>query len=268
MRNTHTLPSAICLPRTILTPRRPARTLIPGGEEERSSLFSGFIRGGGTTINSYWWQEAGNDLSSTSYFLPIKGGSLWPVQLWSRVPEGRFWDWWLLPSCGTSGQFQSTHFITGTGHMTQKQEGRQIQGFTPSSLPPGNLTHPGTEPASLTSPLLADGFSTTSTTREVEEGMATHSSIPAQRWATVHGVAQTWTRQSNLACTHAHTHTPWEAHNLAGEGYNPLTRLVNTSCPVTSQLFVEPLKCAQYPMQIGHLIPRNTLEGGSIAVSV
>ena len=181
MRNTHTLPSAICLPRTILTPRRPVRTPIPGGEEERSSLFSGFIRGGGTTINSYWWQEAGNDLSSTSYFLPIKGGSLWPVQLWSRVPEGRFWDWWLLPSCGISGQFLSTHFITGTGHMTQKQEGRQIQGFTPSSLPPGNLTHPGTEPASLTSPVLADGFSTTSTTREVEEGMATHSSIPAQR---------------------------------------------------------------------------------------
>ena len=67
---------------------------------------------------------------------------------------------------------------------------------------------------------------------------------------------------------HACMHAPWAGHNLTGEGYHPLTRLVNTSCPVTSQLFVEPLKCAQYPMQIGHLIPRNTLEGGSTAVSV
>ena len=33
--------------------------------------------------------------------------------------------------------------------------------------PPGNLPHPGTEPASLTSPTLAAGFFTTSATWEV-----------------------------------------------------------------------------------------------------
>jgi len=39
------------------------------------------------------------------------------------------------------------------------------------ALPPGDLPEPGTEPTSLTSPLLAGGFFTTSTTWEVHLGI-------------------------------------------------------------------------------------------------
>ena len=121
--NTHILPSAICLPLEHPHIKEPCEDCDPrvGRRSSAPCYFSGFIRGGGTRINSQWWQEAGNDLSSISCFLPVKGGSLWPVQLWSSAPEGRFW--WLLPSCGTSGQFHSTHFITGIGRVEQKQEG-------------------------------------------------------------------------------------------------------------------------------------------------
>ena len=177
--NTHIFPSVICLLLEHPHIKETCKDSDPrvGRRSSAPCYFSGFIHGGGTRINSQWWQEAGNDLSSISCFLPIKGGSLWPVQLWSSAPQGRFWDWWLLPSCGTSSQFHSTHFITGTGRVEQKQEGRQIQGFTLSSPPPGDLPYPGIEPTSLTSLVLAGGFFTTSATWEVEEGMATHSSI-------------------------------------------------------------------------------------------
>ena len=149
--NTHILPSAICLLLEHPHIKETCEDSDPrvGRRSSASCYFSGFIRSGGTRINSQWWQEAGNDLSSISCFLPIKGGSLWPVQLWSSTPEGRFWDWWLLPSCGTSSQFHSTHFITGTGPVEQKQEGRQIQGFTLSSPPLGDLPTQGSNPPLL-----------------------------------------------------------------------------------------------------------------------